>query len=944
MPVTFTRTPPSSQSPDKPALTQLALRINGTDRAGQILNLRGARVSIGSDPSCTLRLRAAHVLPRHCTIFQTSHGPVVRRESQNTWLNGQPFVQAALAQGDRLKVGPIEFEVLAQQPILSSENQRQAPTHTPSRQSESRAHRRQPDQPNTAAAENEQLRQEAEQLRQSLLELKQQRRRMHTMSSEPKRDPNLPRQYALGVPAHKANETRRGIVDDADATRESIREQEAHLDETRSALENDRARLDQLRDELESLRSQLELQQDDANKQEAELDKKRLELDQRLAELRCDRMTLEQNQAELEQRQAETEQQRSELAEQQDELGREQELQREQIQGERQEVEKQCEEIKQQRAAWEKENQTQEKSLGDRVSALEQQQEIIDEQSKDLQIQNNQLELRRNKIAQQQEQLGSQEAELANRQEAFASQQKQLASQHKQLAEQQKQLANDRDQLDLQSKDIEGQRAAISADREALADLELKQQDLAAASEALGDERTEFASLRDAFESEREEHLAERTALDRERLEFETKREGIVELQNQLNIERQELEAQAQQLDALRNELLSQREEVNLDQDSGESVDQAAADAPVDEQYMQHDAAAYDGSEFESQTSVAEAEPISAGGNQEQGELDATALSASGVYSYEPYPEESYAEEPIAESDGPALSQASEAPAQDAVVGMDGAMDQNSQTANDNQEFLENLRRSALAAEHDDDVAVIDRDQADGAQSQPEEPVAQHFAVDSVVNPDGEPPAADGNGSIDQYMASLLQRVSGANQVAFDEPEPEVTESDSTTDVEPEDNLETEMAPRHEAPESNVNMHAMRQLANFSAKSAIEHSQQSRHTSAARGKGGIAIFALALSGGMFWMSSGTQGLGFLSAAVAFIAACLWAVQAALLFNRANHSKRAVKDAARDSGEIDVQNPPDANEDEVVSEDNRDAESPEEGTEADLEHAESDVTA
>ncbi|MHC4176844.1 MAG: FHA domain-containing protein, partial [Planctomycetota bacterium] len=107
--VTSTATPPPVA---ETAGEHLVLRVCGTTRDGQVVQLKSAKCTIGSGPRCTLRLRARGVQPVHCLIVRGSAGTVVRRWSADTRLNGRAFTDAELVDGDRLSVGAIELEVL----------------------------------------------------------------------------------------------------------------------------------------------------------------------------------------------------------------------------------------------------------------------------------------------------------------------------------------------------------------------------------------------------------------------------------------------------------------------------------------------------------------------------------------------------------------------------------------------------------------------------------------------------------------------------------------------------------------------------------------------------------------------------------------------------------------------------------------------------------------
>ena len=99
-----------------PPRGDLTLRIAGTERNGQVVRLAAAKCAVGSAPNCTLRLRAIGVRPLHCLILRGEGGTTVRRWSPDTRLNGRTFTDALLQPGDRLGIGPIEFEVLDDTP------------------------------------------------------------------------------------------------------------------------------------------------------------------------------------------------------------------------------------------------------------------------------------------------------------------------------------------------------------------------------------------------------------------------------------------------------------------------------------------------------------------------------------------------------------------------------------------------------------------------------------------------------------------------------------------------------------------------------------------------------------------------------------------------------------------------------------------------------------
>ncbi|MFH1266584.1 MAG: hypothetical protein ABIK89_12720, partial [Planctomycetota bacterium] len=83
------------------------------------MRLKSKKCTIGSGPRCTLRLRARGVRPLHCLVLRGGAGTVIRSLAPDTRLNGRVFTDAELVTGDRLSVGPLEFEVI--EPDVSSQ-------------------------------------------------------------------------------------------------------------------------------------------------------------------------------------------------------------------------------------------------------------------------------------------------------------------------------------------------------------------------------------------------------------------------------------------------------------------------------------------------------------------------------------------------------------------------------------------------------------------------------------------------------------------------------------------------------------------------------------------------------------------------------------------------------------------------------------------------------
>jgi pSer/pThr/pTyr-binding forkhead associated (FHA) protein len=94
------------------AAGDLYLRVVGTARDGQVIRLSGSKCTIGSAEGCTLRLRSRGVRPLHCVILRGLRGTAARSWAAGTRLNGRSFSDTLLIPGDRLTIGPVNFEVL----------------------------------------------------------------------------------------------------------------------------------------------------------------------------------------------------------------------------------------------------------------------------------------------------------------------------------------------------------------------------------------------------------------------------------------------------------------------------------------------------------------------------------------------------------------------------------------------------------------------------------------------------------------------------------------------------------------------------------------------------------------------------------------------------------------------------------------------------------------
>ncbi len=94
---------------------QAILTVLRGPHQGRRIPITVAEFQIGRDPLCHLRPSSKEVHWQHCTIVSRETGIYLRDDSQrgNTYLNRRQVVggEMELMNGDRLRVGPLEFTV-----------------------------------------------------------------------------------------------------------------------------------------------------------------------------------------------------------------------------------------------------------------------------------------------------------------------------------------------------------------------------------------------------------------------------------------------------------------------------------------------------------------------------------------------------------------------------------------------------------------------------------------------------------------------------------------------------------------------------------------------------------------------------------------------------------------------------------------------------------------
>jgi hypothetical protein len=157
--------------------------------------------------------------------------------------------------------------------------------------------------------------------------------------------------------------------------------------------------------------------------------------------------------------------------------------------------------------------------------------------------------------------------------------------------------------------------------------------------------------------------------------------------------------------------------------------------------------------------------------------------------------------------------------------------------------------------------------------------------------------------SIEHYMARLLERVHASTEGMEGEdyrrqgprprqPGPSVSRQSgepSPRKSPPIDQAEAppepeEMSPRAVAPEKHVNLSAMRELANLSAHTAIDHHAQRQARLAGWGRLPVAVLAAGVGVGLMWVwqTTGTNEVAFYASIGSFLVALLWGLRCANL--------------------------------------------------------------
>jgi pSer/pThr/pTyr-binding forkhead associated (FHA) protein len=112
---------------------QVKLRVLKGASKGKEITVQGSKFIIGRADECQLRPHSDAISRRHCVLVVNGEVAGVRdlNSRNGTYLNGDRISSdRRLKNGDQLRVGPLEFEVVIEQPVLQAETARQRASTT----------------------------------------------------------------------------------------------------------------------------------------------------------------------------------------------------------------------------------------------------------------------------------------------------------------------------------------------------------------------------------------------------------------------------------------------------------------------------------------------------------------------------------------------------------------------------------------------------------------------------------------------------------------------------------------------------------------------------------------------------------------------------------------------------------------------------------------------
>jgi hypothetical protein len=852
----------------------LVLRLCNTAREGKQLRLSAAKATIGSAREATLRIVGNGVAPIHCVILRGKHQTVARQWAKDARLNDSPFTDAPLKPGDRIGLGPVELEVVADErgePVSETVSPPLPPTNgTGSEPSDLADERRQLDEQASALAE---LRRQHEQDWQ----------RWQAERAEWLAERNV---WLVEHDARKAEQQRwQADREAAQAEREAFEVQRTVLNNERLTLENDRAAVNQeraaLEEEMATLKrkkSALVVESETNSRQAEEAAQERKKLAAEKAALTKRRNSLEREQQALEQ--------------------------------------------------LERDLQSQEKALADERKALEEKAASVQlAANQSLDVDRNQLELLKQTLETELVALDAERKTLVQDQKALAMSRETLDADHGTLK-------TERQQLDVERQVLVGERQALEEHYSAQAEtfrstndsrLELERQ------------RAELADELQRLQADRQTLQVEWQTLDTQVAGLAAERQIIASQRQSLELQQQRLANEQQTVVAARQMLEGQRR--NWD---SHKVESSAEAAQITER-MTDRAAVFAAAreDFERQRAQWEAErdQLQAQLSDELQHCQRQLLELNALREEFNRERAAWEERRLAGEAGLAIGSPAPQPEEANDASLSSVEDDE---ARRDEEVFARLRAYALLnpgandgpTNHPDKRVAHDADELSPANSRRKPPVERD---DGPTAASAAPRAADEEESVDDYMARLMNRIRGSSEPSEREfvkpiqpPRAPVEPPRPKRETQPTEQLSdrpspsaapnpvadgpVELVARSAPPELGVNLQAMRDLANMTARGAIQRHIHGRWGKTAVGKsiGGLVSFVCgvwltlfqATSAPLFTRTIGVAGV---------VAGTFWISQAAWLARNLHRAGRRTANSREPSQPIaQSDEPPAAN--------------------------------
>lgn len=753
------------------APTPLVLKVEGTERDGQIIRVHSAKCLVGSGANCQLRLIAADVLPKHCVIYRGESGMVVKSWTRDTRINGSTISEAWLRIGDHLSLGSLSFEVLADQPSDSAPISRSSTElHQENRQQRRRSNRRIRNllnvvrQQKTSFSSLQAKLDETQKLVDSLLA-----REVET--PQPSQDPRQELRELQSELRKKKNQRVRNVVNHV---RDLVRSNQQLQAELREQLEVKQNHLNEVRQELNTTAAETEAERSQRRLLEADL--------------------------------RETEATVTHLKEQASELQSRADLLRERWQSARYN------------------GRSRVKTILSHLRNVRQHLSYLDSND---------------------DELDSQDSEpLAELRLAYEDALRELQDHRNSLKDTESELAWSQEELTQSQQQAEELTSKIRELEEALSSTRSQQAEMAAALAATPAppqpdpaQAEELSQLQSQLLSQTElgdqlqQQLAELQELNRELQQSITERQANeAELKQQLEESRQASLNLRQQLEESQHAATAYEEEEQSAMDHLRMMGILRDTATEEEE-------AWESSPGEVEEEFVEAEPPSEEAYQ---------------------PETPQYEEPASQSS----------------TGL---------TSFPNFKF------------DDEELA------AEPSSSYEESP----FQADSAETPTDHDPHADDKEAIDSYMQNLLQRMRAKQGVT--EPAPQPVAKPASCPITPKPHVEAveevvtpitheEFVPSRFAPEQTSDIRKLRELANETAKAAIDSATLNRWESLCKSKLAVSILALLAGFTLNYFSSSYLSIQFAGACLAYVVTVFWWLQSAVIYQhvKANRKERLDK--------------------------------------------------